>query len=499
MTLIHRFRWITCRCAALLIIATSLIGCSNTRTVVSTSEEIVSSSEERVFIKHQADKQLYEIASHIEYPETSNQEQKSDGGSALLVLKLTDVRKGYLYDVNKEVIKKIEKSTSPGTSMNRLIVHSILIGIALPFDLMTEEGRKKLFLDYEESVETLENQKIIGKTDEYVTRSFPGNGIHISLNYDGKTLENVISDDDGEVTVPLINLLDNVTPAPTGDLKLSANFLYQGKNFTNEIVILRSDLAKTVQEISERQEKKAAEERERIEKDKREAKRKEKLEELGIFDLKPTSTGSGFFINQKGHMITNAHVINGCKAITFLQDSREAAATVTSTDQMNDLAILKSRKQVSRQFVPIRQSSPKIGEQIYAIGFPLSNLLGKSPKVTSGIISALSGLGGDVSKVQVDAALQSGNSGGPIVDTKGRLVAVSVQKLGKAALAFLKDSGEIPENVNFGIKNLTVKTMLNAHKVRYSSDNIGDLNATIDSTVHITCWTDGAKPNTPNI
>jgi hypothetical protein len=80
-----------------------------------------------------------------------------------------------------------------------------------------------------------------------------------------------------------------------------------------------------------------------------------------------------------------------------------------------------------------------------------------------------------------------------------RLVAVSVQKLGKLALPFLKGLGEIPENVNFAVKNLTVKSALKANQIYFSTGEISDLDRAVNSTVHITCWGKKKVENIPDL
>ena len=79
-------------------------------------------------------------------------------------------------------------------------------------------------------------------------------------------------------------------------------------------------------------------------------------------------------------------------------------------------------------------------------------------KVTKGIVSANRGVGDDAGQFQLDAAVQPGNSGGPIYDSSGNIVGVVVAQLNK--MKFAKKAGSLPENVNFGIKASTVKQFL---------------------------------------
>ena len=93
----------------------------------------------------------------------------------------------------------------------------------------------------------------------------------------------------------------------------------------------------------------------------------------------------------------------------------------------------------------------KFGEDIKVYGFPLSNTLSSSLKVTKGIISSLSGPQNNFSLIQIDAAIQPGNSGGPILNSKGNLVGVAVGAINSPIIK--GDTITIPQNINFGIKS----------------------------------------------
>ena len=106
----------------------------------------------------------------------------------------------------------------------------------------------------------------------------------------------------------------------------------------------------------------------------------------------------------------------------------------------------------------LRSEDVDLGEDILVAGYPFGELFSDTIKVTKGIISANKGLGGDVGQFQMDAAVQPGSSGGPIYDNKGNIVGVVVANLNK--LKFAKQSGSLPELVNFGIKASTVRQFL---------------------------------------
>ena len=124
--------------------------------------------------------------------------------------------------------------------------------------------------------------------------------------------------------------------------------------------------------------------------------------------------------------------------------------------------------------------------------FPFGDRVSSTIKFTQGVISSLAGLGNDYSQIQIDAALQPGNSGGPILDEYGNIVAVAVAKLSLKNI--LEDYGVVPENINFGIKASAVRNLMEGNSVAVKSPNTTIIskqelsrNAT-DGTVYLTCW-----------
>ena len=108
----------------------------------------------------------------------------------------------------------------------------------------------------------------------------------------------------------------------------------------------------------------------------------------------------------------------------------------------------------------LRSEDVELGEDVLVAGYPYGEAFSNSIKVTKGIVSANRGLGDDTGQFQIDAAVQPGNSGGPIYDENGNIVGVVVSQLNK--MKFAKATGSMPENVNFGIKASTVRQFLNS-------------------------------------
>ena len=179
-----------------------------------------------------------------------------------------------------------------------------------------------------------------------------------------------------------------------------------------------------------------------------------------------TSTGTGFFVSQNGHIVTNAHVADGCQTV---RASPGGSLRKISTDEASDLALyVASEKPTS--FVRLRGGrGARTGEPVVAVGFPLSGVLSSDPIVTTGTISALSGLGNDRRQIQISAPVQPGNSGGPLLGEDGSVVGVVVGKLN--ALKLAEVIGDIPQNVNFAVSLGTLQSFLNANGVDYVLDD----------------------------
>ena len=108
----------------------------------------------------------------------------------------------------------------------------------------------------------------------------------------------------------------------------------------------------------------------------------------------------------------------------------------------------------------MRSEDVELGERVLIAGYPYGEMFSNTIKVTGGMISATRGLGDDSGQFQMDAAVQPGNSGGPIYDENGNIVGVVVAQLNK--MKFAKHAGSIPENQNFGIKASTVRQFLSS-------------------------------------
>ena len=199
---------------------------------------------------------------------------------------------------------------------------------------------------------------------------------------------------------------------------------------------------------------------------KRQGSRKKKNVEKEKKEKKVSSVGTGFFVSDKGHIVTNAHVVKDSSNIKFMYKDEEIEAKLIASDNQLDLALLKAKIK-NKYHIKFSNKSPQKAQNILVAGYPFGKALSDDLKITGGIINSLKGIRNNTSMLQVDATMLPGNSGGPIVDkASGSLVAVSVQSLSKE---FTKQHfGVASENTNYGIKSSQVRDFLEANNLKVS-------------------------------
>jgi S1-C subfamily serine protease len=197
------------------------------------------------------------------------------------------------------------------------------------------------------------------------------------------------------------------------------------------------------------------------------------------------SRGTGFFVSADGRVLTNAHVVDNCKEIVLHTPGKVTPGRIVARDVPNDLALLDSDVRSAR-FANFRTSA-KLGEDIVVYGYPLSGVLASGGNVTTGNISALTGMRDDSRILQISAPVQAGNSGGPLLDRSGNVIGVVTGKLNALVAAIaLRD---MPQNVNFAIKSQVVANFLDAQGVKYSRKDGGGTLNTVDLAARAKAYT----------
>jgi 2-alkenal reductase len=172
-----------------------------------------------------------------------------------------------------------------------------------------------------------------------------------------------------------------------------------------------------------------------------------------------TVSGSGFFISDKGYILTNNHVVEGTKEVSIiLSDGREEKATIVGTDPYSDIAILKTEGKVPAVVALGNSNLLNAGESVIAIGSPLGDF---KNTVTVGVVSA-TGRSIDTGKgyqieglIQTDAAINQGNSGGPLVNLAGEVIGVNNM------IVRGSNGGAIAEGLGFAIPVNTAQAVAN--------------------------------------
>ncbi len=172
------------------------------------------------------------------------------------------------------------------------------------------------------------------------------------------------------------------------------------------------------------------------------------------------SQGSGFFISQDGYIVTNNHVVDKASEVQIVtDDGKTLEAKVIGTDPRTDLALLKVNEGGSFPFVQLATAKPRIGDWVLAVGNPF----GLGGTVTAGIVSAQGrdiGSGPYDDFLQIDAAVNRGNSGGPTFNQKGEVVGVNTAIFspsgGNVGIAFAVPASTVEQVVTALKKDGTV-------------------------------------------
>jgi S1-C subfamily serine protease len=181
-----------------------------------------------------------------------------------------------------------------------------------------------------------------------------------------------------------------------------------------------------------------------------------------------SSSGTGIIVNRDGYILTNNHVVDGCKSLTVKAsngDTIRILAELEAIDRTNDLALIKSLQPFNQAASFRMPAKPaRLGEEIGVIGYPLPGILSSEPKATFGQINSLAGINNNRAHLQISAPIQPGNSGGPVLDTSGAVIGVVVSSV---AMAMSQAIGSVPQNVNFAIRGEVAQNFLTAHHVNF--------------------------------
>jgi hypothetical protein len=197
----------------------------------------------------------------------------------------------------------------------------------------------------------------------------------------------------------------------------------------------------------------------------------------------PDGSGTGFWIAED-LVATSWHVVENASSISVTtSDGRSLLAYVTQKDIENDLAVLSVEGAESPQWLAVASDEAGLGANVFTVGFPQSEILGTKPKFASGVISSRFGMRDDPRTYQISVPIQSGNSGGPLVDDRGQVIGVVAAKLNAAKV--FQWTGDLPQNVNYAVKSAPLLALYSAPDAApaVKTDSIESLAPQVEASV----------------
>lgn len=186
-----------------------------------------------------------------------------------------------------------------------------------------------------------------------------------------------------------------------------------------------------------------------------------------IDSLSGTSTGTAWLV-AGGYAITSNHVVDASDTVTLFDvNGRRLHATVAVRDLANDLAVLGiSELDNLPPALPLSHAPGRLGSDVFTLGYPRVDILGRTPKLTDGIISSINGYRDDPGSYQTSVQIQPGNSGGPLLNMDGEVVGIISSMLGT-----ISESAEpvVMPNISYAVKVERLQALLAALPARIES------------------------------
>ena len=203
-----------------------------------------------------------------------------------------------------------------------------------------------------------------------------------------------------------------------------------------------------------------------------------------VFSQDADSSGTGFFINANGVIVTCAHVIEDMDRVVVLINNQEYPAEILRMDVEKDIAILSINYRNPLHFRLANFGAANLGDRLSVLGYPLSFILGSDIRYTEGSISARNGIKSDPVFFQHSAPTQPGNSGGPIINSRFEVIGINAAVINDDMVK--RDAGTIPQNINFGIKSEYITPILG--NIQTGNGNVRNVNDAANATVLIRCY-----------
>lgn len=199
----------------------------------------------------------------------------------------------------------------------------------------------------------------------------------------------------------------------------------------------------------------------------------------------PSGSGTGFFVDPSGFLITCAHVVNGTGEIKVIISNGEIlSAKIYRIDIPHDLGLLKVEHQAPAVVPVPSDAEPLIGDRVLTLGFPVPSVEGFNPKLTDGIISSLTGVRDNPDDVQITVPVQPGNSGGALISENGTLLGVVAARANEET--FYAQSSSLPQNISYAKKSALVRGLIQNSGLHPVAETASDRASAIKNLVQAT-------------
>lgn len=193
----------------------------------------------------------------------------------------------------------------------------------------------------------------------------------------------------------------------------------------------------------------------------------------------PVRSGTAFFIDQNGHLLTSHSISADCTVIEAQQGSLTFPVTLKSTSSLLDISLLTSTHHSAIALVP-EEASVALGTQITSIGYAVGAFPGDAPNFSRGNVSALQGLRGSLGNFQFSASVQPNNLGAPVISDSGTLLGMSV---GMTNIDVLRKSGRVAPNVGFALDAQTITKFLRRENIFLAKPASQKTTSTLDDSI----------------
>jgi len=201
-------------------------------------------------------------------------------------------------------------------------------------------------------------------------------------------------------------------------------------------------------------------------------------------DIQGEASGTGWFLAPE-YIVTCWHVLQGHSQYSFVKSNGERGRLVlVGKDEFSDIAILKvvDPNDACEFTLKLSEGKAEVAQKVYTVGYPMPDMMGKAPKYTEGVISALTGIGDDESSLQMTTPIQGGNSGGALLNSDGEVLGVVT---GSLVTNQAQGTWDKIQNVNYAVKSFLVRRLADKLSVPIPSVHVTNdpfatvLNATV--------------------